>query len=170
MRSAKTREYFREYARQWRAANPEKTRATWQRSHAKNRTQRMAATKKWRAANPDRVKAHDARKYQKRRDVIRAKRLGVSVEEVRRWLAIGQCEACRVPFKNGDGYIDHDHATGRIRGLLCNPCNLALGVALEDLSRLEGLTEYAKARVVPQVVEVIGGAIMREARKQEEGA
>lgn len=46
----------------------------------------------------------------------------------------GRCLICdRVPGENL--CIDHDHATGRIRGLLCKACNLAIG-SLRDSPRL----------------------------------
>ncbi len=38
--------------------------------------------------------------------------------------------------------IDHCHASGEIRGLLCNGCNTALGFLEEDKNRILGLTEY----------------------------
>lgn len=47
----------------------------------------------------------------------------------------GCCAICREPPSkhntrahwNGKLCIDHDHVTGRVRGLLCNDCNLAVG-------------------------------------------
>ena len=41
-------------------------------------------------------------------------------------------------------YIDHCHETGRIRGLLCHSCNLALGHVQDKTEKLNGLIEYLR--------------------------
>lgn len=44
----------------------------------------------------------------------------------------GRCEICGV-----SGYVvrDHNHATGMIRGLLCDPCNGRIAAYERDLGR-----------------------------------
>lgn len=60
----------------------------------------------------------------------------------------GCCALCKLPEKvktrNGQVRrlaVDHDHKTGRIRGLLCFRCNIALG-HLEELSKEEDTLEF----------------------------
>lgn len=38
--------------------------------------------------------------------------------------------------------VDHCHKTGKVRGLLCNKCNLALGLLKDDLALLQEAINY----------------------------
>lgn len=53
----------------------------------------------------------------------------------------GRCAICGdVP--KGRLVVDHDHETGKVRGLLCNFCNAALGFFRDDPHRLIAAANY----------------------------
>lgn len=56
---------------------------------------------------------------------------GVTVEQFQEMLEFqaGLCAMCCAPMVPGRGtHIDHDHVTGKVRGLLCGTCNTSLGL------------------------------------------
>jgi hypothetical protein len=57
-----------------------------------------------------------------------------------------RCAACQGtdPWHKKGWHVDHDHKTGKIRGVLCARCNLALGHAHEDSLRLRALADYVE--------------------------
>lgn len=59
----------------------------------------------------------------------------------------GKCAIChKHQTDNGRRLaVDHEHSTGKIRNLLCQYCNTALGLLQEDLSVMSALVEYLKA-------------------------
>ena len=51
----------------------------------------------------------------------------------------GQCMICNTDqpgTQSGCWPVDHDHATGRVRALLCSACNAGLGLSVDDPARL----------------------------------
>jgi len=54
------------------------------------------------------------------------------------------CQVCGSEGGKKGICVDHDHATGVVRGFLCQPCNLALGAVADDPERLEKLAEYLR--------------------------
>jgi len=57
----------------------------------------------------------------------------------------GVCKVCGgQSLGKGRYHVDHDHKTGKIRGLLCHKCNVALGMVQDDISHLKALIKYLK--------------------------
>lgn len=56
-------------------------------------------------------------------------------------LQCGKCKICDLPKKL---VVDHDHATGEVRGLLCSKCNSGLGLFEENTFNLQRAIGYLK--------------------------
>lgn len=98
----------------------------------KNKKRRNSKSREWWAANPEKTKGYEK---MKKIDVRLAANLkynfNLSLEAFRK-LEILQnkvCAICKGPPTPARTRlsVDHDHASGQIRGLLCDNCNLALG-------------------------------------------
>lgn len=55
------------------------------------------------------------------------------------------CAICQRPPNAGTSLcVDHCHASGRIRGLLCHACNKGIGFMRDDVKRLEAALDYLR--------------------------
>lgn len=54
----------------------------------------------------------------------------------------GCCAICRRSLKDKKACVDHNHATGKFRAVLCVNCNLGLGSFGDDSGRLRAAAEY----------------------------
>lgn len=58
----------------------------------------------------------------------------------------GKCAICKetLEFRDGRTNIDHSHATGKVRGLLCRLCNVALGALRDSPGFCEAAAKYIR--------------------------
>ena len=52
----------------------------------------------------------------------------------------GLCAICQTQLEESN--IDHDHTTGEVRGLLCTPCNLGIGMFKDNPDVLNRAIRY----------------------------
>lgn len=141
----------REKTKAYRTANREKINAqnkAWADKHreelnarkralyAANPEKYNARLRAWHAANPER------RRFQRLKD-----RLGMSQQEYEVLFDSqgGACAICKNLNWNGKTpNVDHDHITGKIRGILCHNCNTALGRIMDDPKIAQAMGDYIK--------------------------
>lgn len=83
-----------------------------------------------RAADPEKYRLAD------RARALLAK-YGITVKDyAAMWVRQGgECAICGTPLDE-NAHVDHDHATGVVRGLLCLGCNVGIGSFAESIERL----------------------------------
>jgi len=84
------------------------------------------------------------------------------IKKVREELLVkqgGVCAMCQMPLDTADAVLDHNHATGYVRGVCHRGCNGAEGRilnairrsgAVSTMSLLEGLVAYYKLHAEPK--------------------
>ena len=125
--------------------NPEKFRSkgreTYYKNHEENKIRSKERAKRERKLNPSLFK------YQKLQNTY-----GLSAEEYSTMLT-SQHNKCLICFreisgelntKNLKAFVDHNHKTGLVRGVLCINCNSILGYSREDKGVLLAAIEYLK--------------------------
>jgi hypothetical protein len=99
--------------------------------------------KEWNASNKGQ-RTRTARSLRKNFDVY-----GLTIEQYEeKWLQQdGKCEICKKECPVYGQYrmhIDHDHKTGKVRGLLCASCNVVLGQSKDSTEVLENSAAYLR--------------------------
>lgn len=100
--------------------------------------------KKWREANKEKKKTLN-------RDWWYKNTYGISYDE---FMSLSQkqnnkCKICSVNLvfegkSKESAVLDHNHATGKIRGVLCNACNVALGHFKDNIDAINNAIRYLK--------------------------
>jgi len=168
------REELRAYSKSRYAAHREEDLARSKAYHAAHREERHAYNKLWRALHPDygrdygtahrekiaaRSKAYRAARRKEHAAYARARTHKISVDEYDAMLTKqgGSCAICRKAEWNSKGpNIDHDHKTGKVRGILCYKCNTALGMAEDDPNIIRAMLGYLDEAKIQAELEMRG--------------
>lgn len=74
---------------------------------------------------------------------------GITLEEYDEMLKAQNdvCAICKnkkrmLLTSKGTLYVDHNHTTGKVRGLLCGSCNSALGYVEDNIDIMKSMIEY----------------------------
>lgn len=107
----------------------------------------------WRRNNKGKARSYELKYLQKHPTRARNKwymrKYGLTVQQVEDMIAGqgGKCAICQLtPTGNRQAgwHVDHDHSTGKVRGMLCYRCNLTLGISQEDIFRLQRCLFYIR--------------------------
>lgn len=126
--NAKRRAYYQ--------ANKETQSAKAKARYYKDRAGNIERSKEWKRKNPTvAFNTHLKSKY------------GITIEDRKRLLQMqgGVCAVCEDPtFGGKEPCVDHDHKTGKVRGMICRKCNAGLGFLKDDITVVERLLEYLR--------------------------
>ncbi len=120
--NARNKERLNEQKRKYYKENLEEKRAYHRKYRENNREKFAAANLKHRRLHPERLRLSRMKK-----------KYGLQAGEFQSMYETqnGKCRICKeeVELWNRSTHVDHDHKTGKIRGILCENCNKMLGHA-----------------------------------------
>jgi hypothetical protein len=141
----------------WKSRNPDKVKAKNHRYTASGKS--ALSSKRYRANHPDyndmtpeehakykayQIEYHKNNKHLARRNNL--KKYGLNEEQFHEMLIAqsGRCAICANAFRRNhlEPAVDHCHATGKVRALLCSTCNTGLGQMKDSPLLLRAAADY----------------------------
>lgn len=141
----------------YRTDNAEEIKAYQEAYKADKREALAAKQKAYRDANLEACRAREKAYRAANREAFRARyrksnikcKYGLTQDEFDAMLAKqkDRCLICRSTFAlpKKTPHVDHCHDTGKVRGLLCNPCNAGMGFLGDDPKLLIRAAKYIRA-------------------------
>lgn len=119
--------------------------------YQENKERFSEKSRAWRDANKDRAKENRRRYYLENREATLQysreynlkKKFNLSLKDYNNLLEKqqGVCAICKKTCSKQLA-VDHNHTTGKIRGLLCNNCNRGLGHLKDSIDNLKTAIQY----------------------------
>lgn len=150
---AKNSDKIKIYMKEYRRKNSEKIKANKKEYYRKNSEKLKANKKEYCRKYPEKVSVYN-KKYRRKypeKVVEHNLKSRYGLTSVQWWeIYYAQCEKCPICgefFKDEDNVVvDHDHKTKKVRGLLHQKCNRALGLLHDDLKLLRRAVRYLMKR------------------------
>ena len=105
----------------------------------KDPKKRAECKRRWQENNKEKAKkAASDRKYKRRYGITKQQK-----DEMFEAQGFG-CASCgtKEPTNNKFWHVDHCHSSGKVRGILCQRCNHALGLLDDDITKILALANY----------------------------
>jgi hypothetical protein len=165
MASKAQKEYWRILKQRSRANNPEREKLQYYanidtaRERCRKRTAEWRArnpgySKKWREQNPEAYERNTAASRaayhanpELSRDRALKRKFGLTYEQKQAMVSTqnGRCRICQELLQPGRRtHVDHDHASGKVRGILCSGCNTGLGGFRDNPNFLREAARYVE--------------------------
>lgn len=130
-------------------------------------TKNAIRSKRWKLKHPEENRRRALEYYYKNRDKINKKRrlyrsknkkfareyvlrtkYNLSLEQLNEMM-VNQNNECAICHRHQKDIsksfsVDHNHATGQVRGLLCDPCNIGIGMLKDSVINLQSAINYLK--------------------------
>lgn len=111
----------------------------------KARSSLVEYRKQWQARNQDKIKEYNKASRAYRRAYILLRKYGLTEVEYLSMVNVqeGCCLICK---EETNLVIDHCHVTDKVRGLLCQSCNKAIGFFRDDPKHCRAAAEYLQLK------------------------
>lgn len=131
------RDRLKKYRIDWYFRTKNKRKKYIKQQRIKNRGYHIEKNKIWYMNNYNKEKIRNAHLKSK---------YGITIDEYNNLLKKQnyKCDICKNKYNNKNLCVDHNHTTGKIRGLLCNKCNFIIGCSNENIEILKNSIKYIK--------------------------
>jgi hypothetical protein len=150
--SLKNKEKIQDYHKSWYKENKEIQLASCHKRYKEKREQILGQCKDYYQSHKKEIKMYPSSNPDQKKDRYLQRLYGITLEQYNQMLESQNrvCAICGQPEttvnKRGnciqDLSVDHNHETGKVRGLLCRKCNRILGDAKEDINIFNSATNY----------------------------